>query len=204
IGIHTGQAVPAARAYTGLAVHRAARICAAAHGGQVLVFQATQTIIDDEEEEEPGFTLLDLGERKLKDLDRPVRLFRLAAPGLDTPPAGGPLGRGGAAIVPAARGEGAAGGFAAAAARVVPRDLAAFTGREAELSRLLAALGGDARLVLVTGDAGVGKTRLVAEGLARAAAQGMPSASGACLPLAEELPLLPGAEALGGLAGPEC
>jgi class 3 adenylate cyclase len=34
IGIHTGQAVPAERAYTGLAVHRAARICAAAVGGQ--------------------------------------------------------------------------------------------------------------------------------------------------------------------------
>ena len=63
--------------YTGLAVHRAARICAAARSGQVLVSQATQTIIEEEEEEEeeePGFTLLDLGEHKLKDLDRPVRL----------------------------------------------------------------------------------------------------------------------------------
>ena len=84
IGIHTGQAVPAEGAYTGLAVHRAARICAAAAGGQVLVSQATQMIIEDEEEE-PGFALMDLGERTLKDLDRPVRLFQLAAPGLDTP-----------------------------------------------------------------------------------------------------------------------
>jgi class 3 adenylate cyclase len=83
IGIHTGQAVSTRGAYTGLAVHRAARICAAAAGGQVLVSQATQTIIEDEEEE-PGFALVDLGERRLKDLDRPVRLFRLAAPGLDT------------------------------------------------------------------------------------------------------------------------
>lgn len=41
IGIHTGQAVPDGGAYTGLAVHRAARICAAARGGQVLVSQAT-------------------------------------------------------------------------------------------------------------------------------------------------------------------
>ena len=40
--------------------------------------QATQTIIEDEEEE-PGFTLVDLGERTLKDLDRPVRLFQLRA-----------------------------------------------------------------------------------------------------------------------------
>ena len=99
IGIHTGQAVPAAGGYTGLAVHRAARICAVARGGQVLVSQATQMIIEDEEEQEPGFALVDLGERTLKDLDRPVRLFELAAPGFapqDSPTAGreraGPLG----------------------------------------------------------------------------------------------------------------
>ena len=78
IGIHTGQAVPAGGAYTGLAVHRAARICAAARGGQVLISSSTQNLVEDEEEE-LGFTLLDLGERRLKDLDRPVRLFQLAA-----------------------------------------------------------------------------------------------------------------------------
>ena len=65
-------------------MHRAARICAAARGGQVLVSQATQTLVEDEEEG-LGFTLVDVGERRLKDLDRPVRLFQLAAPGLDTP-----------------------------------------------------------------------------------------------------------------------
>ena len=56
--------------YTGLAVHRAARICAAGHGGQVLVSQATQTLLDDEEEQ-LGVHLRDLGEYWLKDLDRP-------------------------------------------------------------------------------------------------------------------------------------
>jgi len=60
----------------------------------VLISQATVSIIEDEEEADPGFTLVDLGERKLKDLERPVRLFQLAAPGLDPPPAldapGGP------------------------------------------------------------------------------------------------------------------
>ena len=81
IGIHTGHAVPADGAYTGLAVHRAARICAAARGGQVFLSQATQTLIEDEEED-LGFALVDLGEHRLKDLDRPVRLFQLAAPGL--------------------------------------------------------------------------------------------------------------------------
>ena len=96
IGIHTGQAVPAeGGGYTGLAVHRAARICAAAAGGQVLVSQATQAIIDDDEDE-PGFTLVDVGVHRLKDLDRPVRLFQVAAPGLDAPgpPPGGQPGRG--------------------------------------------------------------------------------------------------------------
>jgi len=92
IGVHTGHAVPAGGGYTGLAVHRAARICATARGGEVLVSQATQSIIEDEEEDDPGFTLVDLGEQQLKDLDRAVRLFQLAAPGLDVPvaPAAGP------------------------------------------------------------------------------------------------------------------
>ena len=97
IGIHTGQAIPAGEGYTGLGVHRAARICAAATGGQVLVSQATQALIEDEEEEELGFTLVDVGERRLKDLDRPARLFQLAAPGLDAPVLqAGRLGRGAA------------------------------------------------------------------------------------------------------------
>jgi DNA-binding CsgD family transcriptional regulator len=72
----------------------------------------------------------------------------------------------------------------------------AFVGRDRELSRLQAALGGDARLLLVMGDAGVGKTRLVAEGLRRATADGLIMAAGGCLPLAEKLPLLPVADAL--------
>jgi predicted ATPase len=71
-----------------------------------------------------------------------------------------------------------------------------FVGRERELARLQAALGGDARLLLAMGDAGVGKTRLVAEGLRRAAAGGLIVAVGGCLPLAEKLPLLPVADAL--------
>jgi YVTN family beta-propeller protein len=81
MGIHTGQAVPVNGRYTGVAVHRAARICAAGHGGQVLVSQATQTLLEDEEEDlEVG--LRDLGQQRLKDLDRPVQLYQVAAPGL--------------------------------------------------------------------------------------------------------------------------
>jgi DNA-binding SARP family transcriptional activator len=76
----------------------------------------------------------------------------------------------------------------------------AFVGREGELSRLVGALGGDALLALVTGDAGVGKTRFAGEGMARAAAAGMVVAWGECLPLARALPLLPVISALDGLA----
>ena len=56
--------------------------------------------------------------------------------------------------------------------------LVAFVGREAELSRLLGALAGDTWLVLVTGDAGVGKTRFAGEGMARAGAGGMVAVRG--------------------------
>ena len=90
IGVHTGEAVLTGQGYTGVAVHRAARICAVAGGGQVLVSQATQAVIADQEEDDPGFALVDAGEYRLKDLDWPVRLYQLAAPGLDSPRRPGP------------------------------------------------------------------------------------------------------------------
>ena len=168
IGIHTGQAVPAEGAYTGLAVHRAARICAAAGGGQVLVSQATQTLIEDEEEGEPGFTLVDVGEHRLKDLDRPVRLFQLAAAGLETPslPGGGWQAAGhpgGPGMVLAAReaGPGAEGGTAAVV-HGLPVALTSFIGR-GEPVREVAGLLEEHRWVTVTGPGGSGKTRLAGE-----------------------------------------
>jgi class 3 adenylate cyclase/tetratricopeptide (TPR) repeat protein/nucleoside-triphosphatase THEP1 len=152
MGIHTGQAIPVEGAYTGLAVHRAARICAAARGGQVLLSQATQTLIEDEEEEEPGFTLTELGERRLKDLDRPVRLFELTVPG----------------AVPEAGPEPAAPAAAEPPAPVQPAPtLAPIVGRAAELQVVSAVYArvtaGQAQVLLITGEAGIGKTRLVEE-----------------------------------------
>jgi class 3 adenylate cyclase/streptogramin lyase len=87
MGVHTGQASPVDGRYTGIAVHRAARICAAGHGGQVLVSQATQTLLEDEEED-LAVALRDLGAQRLKDLDRPVHLYQVGGPGLqaDFPP----------------------------------------------------------------------------------------------------------------------
>ena len=81
MGVHTGQAAERNGKYTGLAVHRAARICAAGHGGQILVSQATHTLLEDEEEN-LDISFSDLGEHQLKDLDRPVRLYQVGAEGL--------------------------------------------------------------------------------------------------------------------------
>ena len=49
IGVHTGEATPAGDRYVGLAVHRAARICDAGHGGQVLVSETTRSLLEDDE-----------------------------------------------------------------------------------------------------------------------------------------------------------
>ncbi len=85
MGIHTGEAsISEEGQYYGVSVHRAARICAAAHGGQVLISHATQALLSDEEDEEPRFILHDLGPQRLKDLEQPLRLYQLLVEGLPT------------------------------------------------------------------------------------------------------------------------
>jgi DNA-binding NarL/FixJ family response regulator/class 3 adenylate cyclase len=79
IGVHTGEATPAGDKYVGLAVHRAARICDAGHGGQVLLSETTRSLLEDEEH---ALELQDLGPHQLKDFDRPVRIYQLAIEGL--------------------------------------------------------------------------------------------------------------------------
>ena len=168
MGIHTGQATPVEGVYTGLAVHRAARICAAARGGQVLISQATQTLIEDEEEEELGFALAELGERRLKDLDRPVRLFELAVPeAVPGPPSPEPV-------------------YTPPPAPAPPL----IVGRAAELRVMSGAYAqvraGRSQVVLITGEAGIGKTRLVEEltGRIRSAADGVRVRVGESAPMA--------------------
>jgi DNA-binding NarL/FixJ family response regulator/class 3 adenylate cyclase len=87
IGIHTGEASISEGEYHGLAIHRAARICAACHGGEILLSQATSALLDDEELAGPAFLLLDRGEQQLKDFERPVRVYQLvpAEPGEFSP-----------------------------------------------------------------------------------------------------------------------
>jgi DNA-binding SARP family transcriptional activator len=80
MGMHTGEPAVSEEGYHGLVVHRAARIMAAGHGGQVLLSQATASVLSDEELE--GMTVRDLGEHRLKDLERPERIHQLVVSGL--------------------------------------------------------------------------------------------------------------------------
>lgn len=81
MGIHTGEAELASERYVGLSVHRAARISAIANGGQVLLSPTTASLLEDEDEL-PGIAVKDIGEYRLKDLTRPVRLHQLEIEGL--------------------------------------------------------------------------------------------------------------------------
>jgi predicted ATPase/class 3 adenylate cyclase len=70
-GIHTGEPIVEAPKYVGLDVHRAARIMAAAHGGQALLSRTSRDLLDE------SLPVRDLGEHRLKDLSAPQRLFQL-------------------------------------------------------------------------------------------------------------------------------
>src|SRR4029077_3697224 len=69
MGIHTGEPQLNDEGYVGVDVHRAARICSAAHGGQTLLSDAHAPLVDAE--------LQDLGDHRVKDLDAPQRLYQL-------------------------------------------------------------------------------------------------------------------------------
>lgn len=80
MGIHTGQARLYDDGYVGLSVHQAARIAAAAHGGQVIVSDVTVSHVRPLQN---GVSFLDLGPHRLKDLAQPIRLFQLVHPDLE-------------------------------------------------------------------------------------------------------------------------
>ena len=133
MGIHTGQPAILGDRYVGLDVHRAARICAAAHGGQVVLSQPARDLADVETR--------DLGEHRLKDLTQPQRLHQLLAPGLETEFA--PL----RTLVNRRTN--------------LPAQTTPLIGRAAELDALETLLDDDGiRLVTLTGPGGTGKTRL--------------------------------------------
>ena len=146
IGIHTGEAEHRDGDYYGTAVNRAARLMAAAHGGQILVSLATEELVRDSLDD--GMAFVDLGEHRLRDLSRPERVFQVVAPGLpDHFPALGSVG---------------------SVAGNLPAQATSFVGRE-DAIRTIAEELRDVPLVTITGTGGVGKTRLavqVAEHLA--------------------------------------
>jgi class 3 adenylate cyclase len=80
IGIHTGSPLVHGETYLGLDVHRAARICAAAHGGQILLSQPTADLLDASF----GMSTRDLGAFELKGLGKPEHIFQVVAPELQT------------------------------------------------------------------------------------------------------------------------
>lgn len=137
MGINAGEATLAGGSLVGLAINRAARIAAVAHGGQVLVSESVRTLALGTLPE--GCTLTDLGRHRLKDLAEPDRLYQLDGPGL--PDVFPPL------------------ATLDARPNNLPSQLTSFVGREAELARAAALLSGN-RLVTLTGPGGTGKTRL--------------------------------------------
>ena len=145
MGVHTGDVGTRDGDYVGLDVHRAARISAAAHGGQVLVSGTTAALVGSTLP--AGVSLADLGDHRLKDIDNPEHLFQLNIYGLPTdfPP-------------PRAL---------TARYELLPAEVSSFIGREAELARARELLAGT-RLLTLTGPGGTGKTRLSLR-LARAA-----------------------------------
>src|SRR5439155_20894223 len=148
MGIHTAEPTATDDGYYGLGVHRAARIMAAAHGGQILVSLAASSVLEDAELQ--GAALRDLGEHWLKDLDRPERIYQLNVAGLKSafpPPR--------ATTQPGARAEAVAGD---AADELLERSDLLST-----LADSLAAIGGTARgqLVLVSGKTKIKKTTLL-------------------------------------------
>lgn len=137
-GLHTGEPVRNADGYAGLDVHRAARICTAAHGGQILISQTTRDLIAHVVP--PDTVLLDLGSHQLKDLPHPEHLIQVAGPGLDRE-------------LPPPRSLGAAAGLPPHRAELIGRD------RQLEACRALL-LRNDVQLVTLTGPGGTGKTSL--------------------------------------------
>jgi predicted ATPase/class 3 adenylate cyclase len=137
MGLHTGAAELREGDYYGPAVNRAARLMAAAHGGQIVLSNATEELVRDDLP--PSVSLEDLGEHRLKDLGRTEHVFQVNAPGLPTL-------------------------FAElqsldAYRTNLPVQLTSFVGRDADVETVRELVEGH-RIVTLTGPGGVGKTRL--------------------------------------------
>ena len=94
MGLHSGEPKASGQGYVGIGVHRAARVGAAAHGGQVLLSETARALVADDLP--AGISMRDLGVHRLKDIDEPVRLYQVVVAGLQErfpPPRALPRGR---------------------------------------------------------------------------------------------------------------
>jgi class 3 adenylate cyclase len=87
MGLHTGEPHVAEEGYLGLDVVRAARICTAAQGGQVLLSESTRALLGSALPE--GVSVFPRGERHLKGIEEPERVFELAIDGVEIEPKDG-------------------------------------------------------------------------------------------------------------------
>ncbi|MDQ4034617.1 MAG: hypothetical protein M3153_01700 [Chloroflexota bacterium] len=144
MGLHTGEASLGTEGYVGLHVHRASRIASAGWGGQVLISDTTRSLVADSLP--AGVELRDLGVHRLKDLERPERLWQVVIPDLrtDFPPIAS----------------------LDAVPNNLPTRLTTFLGREREIGEVSSLLSAG-RLLTLTGPGGTGKTRLSLEVAAR-------------------------------------
>jgi predicted ATPase/class 3 adenylate cyclase len=140
MGLHSGEGRLGGDDYVGLDVHRAARVAGAGHGGQVLLSDATRTLVARDLPE--GVGVRDLGEHRLKDLAESIRIYQLDIDGLATE-------------FPVLR-------SLDARATNLPNQLTRFIGRETELLPVRQLIGAH-RVVTLTGPGGTGKTRLALE-----------------------------------------
>lgn len=154
IGVHTGSPRVHDGGYVGMDVHRAARIAAAAHGGQIVISDATARLARDSLPELA--TLRDLGRHQLKDIPEPEHLFQLSL--ADLPVDFMPL-------------------KTLGTVSSLPAPATPLVGRDGELAELVAVVRSPGvRLVTLTGPGGSGKTRLaigVAAGLREAFPDGV-------------------------------
>src|SRR6202158_1037839 len=140
MGLHTGEARRIGDDYVGLDVHRAARIAACGHGGQVVLSDTVQALV--EQALPAGTSLRDLGQHRLKPLPPPERLSQLDIEGLPTesPPL---------KTLDVRKNN-------------LPLQLTTFLGRTAELAELKGLLA-RGRLITLLGTGGIGKARLAIE-----------------------------------------
>jgi predicted ATPase/class 3 adenylate cyclase len=137
MALHTGDVSLSEGEYVGMDIHRAARLAAAGHGGQLLLSETTSEIVEGELP--PGVTIVDLAEHRLRDIEQPEHIHQVVIDGLPSE-------------FPPLRAE-------PVRFEILPTEASAFIGRDAlieQASQLLA----NNRLLTLTGPGGTGKTRL--------------------------------------------